>query len=205
MLFASLTLLFLPLLGHAVPVPDFEATILAAPDFLNFETFQSVSVAGVEGDVTTYELIHFSESFHDAGTATLIEGPSGYTLTLANPGLIVEHSTDQIGDECQFMGTTAASCVGFEFFRPVSTGTQALTPIWTITATGDRPTSTGAASSSPTQKASVGAGPSSTRLSNTGNTPPEQSQTPNAGLGRHMDRTNVGIIAAVIGSLWVIM
>ncbi|KAF7352383.1 hypothetical protein MVEN_01202600 [Mycena venus] len=182
---------------HAIPVPDFEATILAAADFFNFENFQSVSVAGVEGDVTTYELIHFSESFHDPGTATLIEGPAGYTLTFANPGAILNGNTDQVGDECQFMGTTAASCVDFEFGIAHSTAVQPLVATWTVTASGDRPTP----STSSARSASAGSVPSSTPAptGSSGAAPPQQ--TKNAGLSDH--RAEIGtVFAGLIACLW---
>ncbi|KAJ6567312.1 hypothetical protein DFH09DRAFT_457215 [Mycena vulgaris] len=208
MLFFVFTLLLTPLLGRAIPTPDFEATILAASDFLEFESFQSVSVVGVAGDVTTYELIHFSESFHDAGTATLIEGPSGYTLTFLNPGVIFGTTTQGVKDECQFLGTTAASCVGL--INPgnqLFTSVEALVPTWTVTATGDRLTSSSPAPSStpaPTRPVSAGAGAGSgtpTSTSGTGGSPPPVQST-NAGVERY--KSEIGaVIVGVIGCLWV--
>ncbi|KAJ7682293.1 hypothetical protein DFH06DRAFT_1314510 [Mycena polygramma] len=204
--FISAIALFVALPGlRAAPVPDFEATILAASDFLNFETFQSVSVAGVAADVTTYELIHFSDSFHSAGTATLIEGSGGYTLTFDNPGAIIDGTTEKVADECQFLGTTAASCVGFDFGLAKSTAIEPLVATFTVTASGDRPTVSASASPSVSasriRSASAGASPSSTPAPTgiSSGAPPEQSS--NAGLEGY--RIEVGtVIAGVVGCLW---
>ncbi|KAJ6585996.1 hypothetical protein B0H19DRAFT_1250739 [Mycena capillaripes] len=202
MLLFVFTLLLAPLLGHALPAPDFEATILAASDFLEFESFQSVSVAGVAGDVTTYDLIHFSESFHDAGTATLIEGPSGYTLTFLNPGVKFGTTTQGIMDECQFLGTTAASCV--DLVNPgnqLFTSVEALVPTWTVTATGDRPTSSSQAPSRPVSSGPGAGSGTPTSTSGTGGSPPPV-QSHNAGDERY--KSEIGaVIIGVIGYLWV--
>ncbi|KAJ7250726.1 hypothetical protein C8J57DRAFT_1521129 [Mycena rebaudengoi] len=197
MLFLVFTLLLTSLLGRAIPAPDFEATILAAPDFLEFESFQSVSVVGVAEDVTTYELIHFAESFHDAGTATLIEGPSGYTLTFLDPGVLFGTTTLGIKDECQFLGTTAASCAALLYpGNRLFTSVEALVPTWTVTVTGDRLTSSSPAPSSTPAPSRPGSG-TPTSTSGTGDSPPPVQST-NAGVERY--KSEIGaVIVGVIG------
>lgn len=129
--------------------------------------------------------------------ATLIEGPSGYTLTFLNPGVLFGTTTQGIKDECQFLDTTAASCAGL--INPgnrLFTSVEALVPTWTVTVTGDRLTSSSLAPSSTPAPSRPGSG-TPTSTSGTGDSPPPVQST-NAGVERY--KSDIGaVIVGVIG------
>ncbi|KAJ7916143.1 hypothetical protein B0H13DRAFT_374453 [Mycena leptocephala] len=147
---------------RALPSPDSPVTLLAAtidPD-CNPCPIMSVSVLGVAGDATTYELLGIAGGadsvytnifFDPSPTETLIEGPAGYTLMhVDNTALVDGTHVLTAEDDCTFAGTSAANCVQ-HLGTAISTVTGApLKAIQTFTpfgaASGSGPASTGAGS-----------------------------------------------------------
>ncbi|KAJ6546650.1 hypothetical protein DFH09DRAFT_1087596 [Mycena vulgaris] len=142
--------LFASLLVRALPSPDSAITLLAAqidPDCTQCPIV-SVSVLGIAGDETTYELFGIPASIE-----TLIEGPAGYTLMHVDNTVLI-HGTRVLTaeDDCTFAGTSAANCVQ-HYDTAVSTVTGApLKAIETVTpaigahaasGSGPAPTNTG--------------------------------------------------------------
>ncbi|KAJ6523222.1 hypothetical protein DFH09DRAFT_1096725 [Mycena vulgaris] len=155
--------------SHALPAPDFPVTLLgAAVPFDDFNgNFASISVAGVQGDVTTYELLHAqsvdpSLSASSAKPDTLIEGPKGFTLTWDDAHAQLNGNDIAMAYNCQFAtgGASAADCVlNDDTARFTSTGVP-LQALITLTVSGDPPSSTKAPTASSTGHPSAGAGAS---------------------------------------------
>ncbi|KAJ7479449.1 hypothetical protein B0H11DRAFT_2194129 [Mycena galericulata] len=161
--------LFASLLVRALPSPDSPVTLLAAqidPDCAQNECpIVSISVLGVAGSQTTYELLGFAAStdsedtnffFDPSPTETLIEGPEGYTLMHVNPTVLPDPMATRlltVEDDCTFVGTSAVNCMQ-HYDTLVSTITGApLKAIATVNPGDGGPSTSGSA---PTHTSSSG-------------------------------------------------
>ncbi|KAJ6538198.1 hypothetical protein DFH09DRAFT_1090791 [Mycena vulgaris] len=147
---------------HALPAPDFPVTLLGAPFPINDVDFNgnfaSISVAGVQGDVTTYELFHTQ----DVDRYTLIEGPKGFTLTWDDAHAQLNGNDIEMAYNCQFVtaGVPAADCVLNDATARYTSTAVPLQALITLTVSGDPPSSTKAPTASSTGHPSAGAGAS---------------------------------------------